>query len=225
MRALPALPLRHAGSSVVAPLLNWPGDLTALGNAVHAPPYKAPPRAPVLYLKPRNTWCASGDPVVVPAGVTALRVGATLGALIGRSACRVRAAEAQSFVAGWVVVNDVSIPHASYHRPALRERCRDGFCPISAAVPTGALADPDAARWQVWIDGQAAGKGCSAGLLRPFATLLADVTQFMTLHAGDILLLGSSEQGPLVRAGQSVRIALDGVASLANDFIAEAVAP
>jgi 5-oxopent-3-ene-1,2,5-tricarboxylate decarboxylase / 2-hydroxyhepta-2,4-diene-1,7-dioate isomerase len=221
MRSPVALPARRAASSVVAPLLNWPQDLAALGDTVHAPPYKAPPRAPVLYLKPRNTWCEDGDAIVVPAGVPALRVGATLGAVIGRSACRVRTDDALDFVAGWVVVNDLAIPHASYHRPALRERCRDGFCPISAPVRRDALAAPDAAHWWVSIDGQLVEEGRTAGLARPFARLLADVTEFMTLHAGDTLLLGSSELGPLVRAGQTARVTFDGVGSLANSFVAD----
>ena len=43
--------------------LNDPADIAALGEAVHQPPYKTPPQAPVLYLKPRNTWAASGDVV------------------------------------------------------------------------------------------------------------------------------------------------------------------
>ena len=48
----------------------------------------------VLYIKPRNTRSAHGRPIVVPAGVTALEMGASLGVVIGRTACRVREAEA-----------------------------------------------------------------------------------------------------------------------------------
>lgn len=224
MRSALSRPLRHAASSVVAPLLNWPQDLATLGDAVHAAPYKAPPRAPVLYLKPRNTWCGDGAEIVVPAGVPALRVGASLAALIGRSACRVSEDDALDFVAGWVAVNDLAIPHASYHRPALRERCRDGFCPISKAVPRDALADPEAASWRVWIDDQLVEEGSTSGLVRPFSRLFTDVSEFMTLQAGDLLLLGSSEHGPLVRAGQTARIAFDGLGSLTNAFVGEAPA-
>ena len=52
---------------VYGTLLNDPAALAALGEAVNAPPYKAPPRAPVLYLKPRNTLAADGAAVAVPA--------------------------------------------------------------------------------------------------------------------------------------------------------------
>ena len=45
-------------------LLNHRAALAALGDAVHAAPYKAPPKAPVLYIKPRNTFAGHGDTVV-----------------------------------------------------------------------------------------------------------------------------------------------------------------
>lgn len=219
--AVATIPARHAGSCVVAPLLNRPEDRAALGETVHAAPYKAPPRAPVLYLRPRNTWSGEGDAVVVPSGVAVLRVGATLGAVIGRVACRVAAADALQLVAGWVIVNDLAIPHTSLYRPALRERCRDGFCAISLPHPREALGDPDAATWRVLIDGQLVEVGATAGAVRPFGTLLADITEFMTLHPGDIALLGASNHGPLAAAGQTVSVEIGGLGRLTNRLVGE----
>ena len=54
--------------AVYGTALNFRGALAALGDAVNAPPYLAPPRAPILYLKPRNTWVAHGVPVYLPTG-------------------------------------------------------------------------------------------------------------------------------------------------------------
>ena len=53
-------PYRLSGT-VVGALLNHPGELAALGSAVHQPPYKAPPTAPVLTVRPRNTLCGPGS--------------------------------------------------------------------------------------------------------------------------------------------------------------------
>jgi 5-oxopent-3-ene-1,2,5-tricarboxylate decarboxylase / 2-hydroxyhepta-2,4-diene-1,7-dioate isomerase len=228
-----AVPARHAGSSVVAPLLNHRDDLAQLGGAALSAPYKAAPRAPVLYLRPRNTWCTDGDEVVVPQGVTALQVGVSLAAVIGRNACRVKAQDAMQFVAGWLLVNDLCIPHTSFYRPALPQRCRDGFCVMSGAVAAGAagaagaMAQIERLPWQVFIDGKEAAAGDTGDastLVRPFAQLLADVTDFMTLQAGDVLLLGTRALGPLVplvRAGQTVRVGMSGIGQLSNRFIAQ----
>ena len=213
----------HRGT-VYGTLLNHADALAAPGAAVHAAPYKAPPRAPVLYIKPRNTWVAGGDEVIVPAGVEALEIGATLGLVIGRAACRVREAEALSFVAGYVIVNDVSVPHASYYRPSLRFKARDTFCPIGPFVPRDAVGAPDALGIAVAIDGETVHRASTAGLIRSVARLLAEVSEFMTLVPGDVLSVGVAAGAPLARAGQRVSIAIDGLGRLENPLVAEAVA-
>ncbi|KQW38025.1 fumarylacetoacetate hydrolase family protein [Rhizobacter sp. Root404] len=214
------LPLPHRGT-VYGTLLNHADALAALGDAVHAPPYKAPPQAPVLYIKPRNTWVADGDAIVVPAGVEALEIGATFGLVIGRAACRVGEAEALQFVAGAVIVNDVSVPHASYYRPSLRLKARDTFCPIGAMVPLAGLGALDALAITVEIDGEVVHRAGTAGLIRPVARLLAEVSAFITLAPGDVLSVGVAAGAPRARAGQRVRIAIDGLGTLTNPLVAE----
>jgi 5-oxopent-3-ene-1,2,5-tricarboxylate decarboxylase/2-hydroxyhepta-2,4-diene-1,7-dioate isomerase len=54
---------------------------------------------------------------------------------------------------------------------------------------------------------------------------LADVSEFMTLSPGDILMLGVSADAPLARAGQQVAIEIDGLGRLHNTLIAEASPP
>jgi 5-oxopent-3-ene-1,2,5-tricarboxylate decarboxylase/2-hydroxyhepta-2,4-diene-1,7-dioate isomerase len=214
------LPLPHRGT-VYGTLLNHADALAALGDAVHAPPYKAPPQAPVLYIKPRNTWVADGDAIVVPAGVEALEIGATLGLVIGRAACRIGKGEALQFVAGAVIVNDVSVPHASYYRPSLRFKARDTFCPIGAMVPLADLGALDALAITVEIDGEVVHRAGTAGLIRPVARLLAEVSAFITLAPGDVLSVGVAAGAPRARAGQRVRIAIDGLGTLTNPLVAE----
>src|SRR5215831_14609529 len=104
-----APPWRLSGV-VYGTLLNRIEFLQALGDAVRQPPYKAPPSAPVLYLKPRNTLAADGDAVVVPVGVAQLEIGASLGIVIGRTACAVTPAQALEHVAGYTIVADVTVP-------------------------------------------------------------------------------------------------------------------
>ena len=211
--------------TVYGTLLNHRDALAALGEQVHAAPYKAPPRAPILYIKPRNTRVGHRVPVVVPADAPELEIGATLGVVIGRTACHVGVAEALSFVAGYTVVNDISVPHASLYRPSMRFKCRDGFCPIGPAiVPRAQVADPDALAITVQIDGQTVHRSSTAGLMRPVAQLIADVTEFMTLYPGDVLSVGVAAGAPRARAGQTVCITIAGVGSLETPLVAEEAA-
>lgn len=65
-------PFRLSGT-VYGTLLNSRETIDATGETVHQAPYKAPPKAPGLYLKPRSTLASAGDDVTVPAGVGQLQ--------------------------------------------------------------------------------------------------------------------------------------------------------
>jgi len=211
--------------AVYGVLFNDADALAALGGAVDAPPYRAPPRAPILYAKPRNTRVAYGAPIVVPAGVPELAMGACLGIVIGRTACRVPAADALAFVAGYTVANDVCVPHTDFHRPMVRYRCRDGFCPLGPWVLAARhVADPDALDLAVEIDGVVVQRANTRTYVRKAAQLIADVTEFMTLAPGDVLLTGVPAGAPHARAGQHMTITIAGVGTLANRLVAAGAA-
>jgi len=219
-----ALASQPPRGTVYGSLLNFRDALDALGESVHQAPYKAPPKAPILYIKPRNTFAADGDPLVVPSGVDTLEIGASLGLVIGRTACRVSEAQAMEFVSGYVVVNDVSVPHASYYRPSMRFKCRDGFCPIGTPVARAAVADPNALTIVVEIDGVEAQRASTSGLVRRVERLIAEVSDFMTLHPGDVLMVGVPGGAPQARVGQCVSVSIAGVGRVQNTLIAEVVA-
>ena len=217
--------LPPTSGTVYGSLLNHADALAALGEQVNAAPYKAPPKAPILYIKPRNTVVGHRSVVVVPADVSELEIGATLGIVIGRAASRVAESEALDFIAGYTIVNDISVPHESLYRPSMRFKCRDGFCPIGPwVVPRAQVPNPDALGITVCIDGETVHRGSTAGLVRPVARLLAAVTEFMTLHPGDVLSVGVAAGAPRVRAGQRVAIKIHGLGQLDNTFIAESQA-
>ena len=215
-------PACRLSGAVYGCLLNHRAALAALGEAASQAPYKAPPKAPVLYVKPRNTLAAHGSAVVVPAGVDALEVGATLAIVVGRTACRVSQARALDHVAGFTIANDVSVPHASYYRPSIRFKARDGFCPLGPRVVDRAeIADPDCLAVRVLVDGELVHSATTGDMVRSVARLLADVTEFMTLAPGDMLLLGVAAGAPWVQPGHRVAIDIDGLGRLENPFVAE----
>jgi 5-oxopent-3-ene-1,2,5-tricarboxylate decarboxylase/2-hydroxyhepta-2,4-diene-1,7-dioate isomerase len=212
-------PYRLSGA-VYGTLLNHRSAVTLLGDAVNQPPYNAPPTAPVLYIKPRNTLALSGSVVSIPRGTPELEVGACLGLVIGRTACKVAEARALDYVAGYLIVADVSVPHGVFHRPSIRFKARDGFCPLGPAVTArGAVANPDALTIRTYIDESLVQTAGTADLIRPAARLLADVTEFMSLAPGDVLALGAAAPAPRVRPGQTSRIDIDGLGSLSNLFL------
>lgn len=214
-------PYRLTGM-VYGTLLNHRTAVAAMGNAMLEPPYKAAPKAPVLYVKPRNTLSASGDMVSVPAEVAELEIGACLGLVIGRTACRLTEGNALEHVAGYLIVNDISVPHPNYYRPSIRYKARDGFCPLGAVTEGTQISDPNALSIHTYIDGRLVQTASTAELVRSVQRLLVDVTEFMTLAPGDVLAVGVAAPAPRVSAGQVVTIQIDGLRTLSNSFVGAA---
>ncbi len=206
--------------TVYGTLLNHPSFFTQLGDAVNQPPYKGAPKAPVLFIKPRNTFLTAGEPVEVPAEYPELQAAATVGLVIGRDACALSPANALEHVAGYLIVNDVSVPHTNYYRPSIRFKARDGFCPLGTMVPIAQVTNADNLAMHTYVDGVLMQATNTNQMLRSSRQLLADVTEFMTLSAGDILCLGSVAEAPRVRAGQVVSIDIERLGRLSNPFIA-----
>lgn len=188
-------------NAVYGVALNFRAELEALGDQLNRDPYKKPPVAPVLYLRPRNTWNVNGAAIRMPADANALKMAATIGISIGR---------------GYLAVNDVSIPHASYYRPSIRQRCRDGFCVIGSDVTEHV---PDEIR--TYINDELRSRASFADLVRPIDRLLADVNEFLTLAPGDILLIGEPPDAPLAKVGDRVRVEIDGLAPIENEVVVE----
>jgi len=181
------------GSAVYGVALNFRAELQRLTGQL--------PVAPVLYLRPRNTWNTNGAAIRMPADAKELKMAGTIGVVIGR---------------GYVAVNDVSIPHESYFRPAIRQRCRDGFCIIGSEV-----TDRVPKEIRISINGELRCRASTADLVRPIDRLLADIGEFLTLEPGDIVLIGEPHDAPLARAGDRVRVEVDGLAAIENEVVPE----
>ncbi len=207
--------------TVYGTLLNDRAMVERLTPQFDSAPYKAAPKAPVLYIKPRNTFAAEGAAVEIPHTPGEVRIDATIGLVIGRSATGVRVDQAMGHVAGFVVVSDVTLPHENYYRPAVVQRNRDGFCPMSRMFRDQVGFDLDNATLSVSINGERAYERSFATLVRPAAQLIADVSEFMTLAAGDVLLLGPGEGSPLARAGDRIKITVPGLGELSHSVAEE----
>jgi len=198
--------------TVYGVLLNFRAEVEALAPQMNQPPYKAPPKAPVLYVKTANTWSPHGSAITVPAKVDAVEVGATIAMVIG----------ADNDVEGFVLMNDLSIPHASFFRPPVKFKCVDGFLGIGPAMRDAQeVADPAQFRLEVRINGELKQSVDFSQPVRSASQLLADVGDFMTLAHGDALMLGCDAGRPLARPGDRIEISAPGFETLVNTLVKE----
>ena len=217
---MPFFPTR----TVVGALLEFQGAWQALEPVMAQPPHHRPPVHPVLYINPANTWARHGDPVLLPPDVAEVEIGATLGISFARAASRVNVAQALSHVSGYCIVNDVTVPHQSLLRPPMRQKCRDGFCPIGPWVSASEMPDPGGLEIRSYVNGELRQRSHTTQLRRSVAQLVADVSEFMTLAPGDLLLIGVAEQPARARAGDTMAVEIDGIGRLENPLKAETAA-
>ncbi len=146
--------------TVYGTLLNFKAELAAMQPQMNQPPYKAPPQAPVLYVKPANTWSANGASIAVPARVAEVEIGATIAMVIVSTNKSVLC-----------LMNDLSIPHSSFFRPPVKFKCLDGFLGIgSQTIETD---KPQNFKLEVRVNGDLVQSLDFSQLVRPAAQLLS----------------------------------------------------
>jgi 5-oxopent-3-ene-1,2,5-tricarboxylate decarboxylase / 2-hydroxyhepta-2,4-diene-1,7-dioate isomerase len=200
--------------TVYGTLLNFKAELAALQPQMNQPPYKAPPQAPVLYVKPANTWSANGADISLPARLSEVEIGATIAMVISHQQLR------------FVLMNDLSIPHSSFFRPPVKFKCLDGFLGIgSQTIETD---KPQDFTMEVRVNGDVVQTLNFWQLVRPAGQLLADVSEFMTLHEGDVLMLGCdclpSGKRPLAKVGDVIALSSPShpaLGTLSNTLVSE----
>ena len=199
--------------TVYGTLMNFRGELEALGTQVNEPPYKAPPQAPVLYVKPANTWTENGGTIRLPAGVTEVEVGATV-AMVMKSAREVE---------GYVLMNDLRLPQDNFFRPPVKFNALDGFLGIGDRIRArNEAGDPAVFKLEVRINGELKQTVRFSQMVRPADKLLADVSEFMTLGEGDMLMLGCDAGRPRAKAGDRIDISMPALGTLSNLLVAVA---
>ena len=219
--------------TVYGALLNFRREWDLWAPQMTEAPYKAAPQAPVLYIKTANTFAPCGAAIAVSDEVD---VGATLGLVIGGFEEKLPPALAESAqaatkkeagclhrIAGCVLLNDLSLPHASYYRPPIKFRNRDGF--LACGPMLQALPDLNSLVLEVRVNNESVQHITLSALVRDAATLLRDVSEFMTLQPGDVLMLGTDclpdGTRPRAKAGDRIEISAPGFAPLVHTLIEE----
>ena len=192
--------------TVYGTLLNQRSAWNAVAPVMDQPPHLGAPRAPVLYIKTANTFSASGQTIPVPTD-KAVTVGTTLGLVLARDGFGLNVGNALQYVAGVVLLADLSLPHTSLLRPPVRFNCRDGFLALGSTLrPLAPGNDLHQLVLRLRVNGHAVQSVRFDDLLRPAATLLAEVCTFMTLRRGDVIMLGCAADLPLARAGDLIEV-------------------
>lgn len=227
------MPYKVSGT-VYSVLLNDQRFVSELGEQANQAPYRGVPKAPVLAIRPQFCWAGDGDAVEVPtetedAKAAELQTGACFGLVIKRDISFLAKIKSNSalvlsdLIAGVCLANDFSLPIKSHYRPAVRQKARDGFCVFSGVVlPFESMYQERS--FALFVDGQLLqrqnGLLCNEHVQRSIEQMLIDITDFMMLKAGDILLLGPSFRSPVAKVGQTIELRSPQFGSIKNAVVA-----
>jgi 5-oxopent-3-ene-1,2,5-tricarboxylate decarboxylase / 2-hydroxyhepta-2,4-diene-1,7-dioate isomerase len=201
--------------------LNYRARLAELATVFSQPPHGAPPRTPVLFIKTPNTVLGPDAPVPFPSDVAAIQPGPALGVFIACRAHRLTLEDAPRAIAGYAVVNEISVDESSYFRPPIATKCRDGFCAVGTSTPHVSVRDPHTLGIRLYVNGALRQLGSTADFVYRIPELLVFMTEFMTLRTGDLVITGTPPGRVNVGPGDVMRVEIDGLGSLENTAIAE----
>jgi 5-oxopent-3-ene-1,2,5-tricarboxylate decarboxylase / 2-hydroxyhepta-2,4-diene-1,7-dioate isomerase len=188
-----------AARKVVAVHINYPSRAAQRGRT---------PAQPSYFLKPSSSLSLTGSAVERPAGCELLGYEGEIALIIGKAARRVGLEDAWSHVAAVTASNDLGVYDLRYADKGsnLRSKGGDGFTPVGPALIPADAVDPSTLRIRTWHNGQLVQDDTTEDLLFPFARLVADLSQLLTLEEGDIILTGTPAGASVARPGDVLEV-------------------
>ena len=147
-----------------------------------------------------------------------------LAVVIGRTAQRVRRADALAHVAGYTVCNDYAVRDylENWYRPNLRVKNRDTCTVIGPwLVDAQDVADPQRLALRTRVNGRVTQQGNTGDMIHDVASLIEYLSEFMTLRCGDVILTGTPDGVVNVDVGDEVVTEIDGVGRLVNTIVGD----
>ncbi|MFC8411449.1 fumarylacetoacetate hydrolase family protein [Arthrobacter sp. NPDC057259] len=192
-----------AARKVIAVHLNYPSRAAQRGRT---------PEQPSYFLKPSSSLALSGSSVERPAGCELLGFEGEVALVIGKDARRIGIEDAWSYVAAVTASNDLGVYDLRYADKGsnVRSKGGDGFTPVGPALIPADAIDPAGLRIRTWHNGELVQDDTTADLLFPFARLVADLSQLLTLQEGDIILTGTPAGASVARPGDVVEVEVSG---------------
>lgn len=151
------------------------------------------PKQPVVFSKPPTAVIANGDAIQHNADMTQqLDWEVELGVIIGKRATKIDLEDAMSHVFGYTVINDISARDNRRAGQWIFSKGMDSFAPMGPAIVT-ADAIPDPHNLNLWLkkNGEEKQNSNTKHLLFDIPTLIADLSQGITLEPGDIIATGT----------------------------------
>lgn len=181
---------------------------------------KVPPE-PIIFMKATSAICGPNDPILIPRTSEKTDWEVELGVVIGKAAKYASEAEALNHVAGYCVINDVSERAFQTERSGqwTKGKSCDNFGQTGPWLVTpDEVADPQNLGMWLTVNGEKMQNGSTKTMVYGVAHLVSYLSQFFTLHPGDIISTGTPPGVGLgmkpprfLKAGDVVELGIEGL--------------
>ncbi|MFD7136276.1 fumarylacetoacetate hydrolase family protein [Streptomyces sp. NPDC059894] len=193
-------------SKIVAVHLNYRSRAEQRGKS---------PAFPSYFLKAPSTLTESGSTLAVPADCELLAFEGEIALIIGTEAHRVSRDAAWQHVSGVTAANDFGLYDLRYADPGsnVHSKGLDGCTPLGPIVLEAPDLDPSSLRLRTHVNGRLAQDAqVQDDMLFDFGYVIADLSRFMTLEPGDVILTGTPAGSSVARPGDVVEVEVAGTA-------------
>jgi 2-keto-4-pentenoate hydratase/2-oxohepta-3-ene-1,7-dioic acid hydratase in catechol pathway len=191
----------------------------------------AVPPEPVIFMKANSAICGPDDPIIIPRKSVKTDWEVELAVIIGKPAKYVSEEDAMAHVAGYAVTNDVSEREFQIERAGnwTKGKSCDNFGQIGPWLVTrDEVEDPQNLSMWCEVNGERMQDGSTKTMVYGVAHLISYLSQFMTLHPGDVISTGTPpgvgmgmKPPRYLVAGDVVTLGIEGLGTQRQDVIAD----
>jgi 2-keto-4-pentenoate hydratase/2-oxohepta-3-ene-1,7-dioic acid hydratase in catechol pathway len=216
---------------VVCAGVNYRRHMAEMGGEIPAQGWR-----PFFFLKaPTTTVIGPRDPIIVRSPEQArYDWEAELAVIIGAGGRDIPPQDAQAHVAGYCVANDVTArgrhrrqaaPADAFRYDWFAAKSMDSSLPLGPGItPAFLVPDPQDLRLRLWVNGELQQDESTSDMVCAVAELVSAASEVVTLEPGDVIPTGTPSgvgagRGLYLRAGDVVRVTIDGLGTLENTVI------
>ncbi|MEK5361071.1 fumarylacetoacetate hydrolase family protein [Peribacillus castrilensis] len=188
-----------------------------------------PPESPVIFSKYANAIAGHNDAIEIPINSTEVDFEAELAFVIGREAKRVSEEEADDYVFGYTIMNDISARDLQFQDGQWsRGKTADTFAPFGPVIVTkDEVGDPHNLAISLKLNGEIMQDSNTSNLIFTVPKIISFLSQSMTLMPGDLIATGTPPgvgmgRNPKIwlKNGDRMNVSIEKIGTLSNHVIA-----